>query len=117
MRLADTIKRQLERTGRSICFEDGDWTSMPFKACISHLWRKRTSNFEPVYTELGKSFPEYYLYIGPYNHDITSLSESAYVLVNHCRYEIRCADAVFFNDEIIYYTGVLKKSGGTDDEA
>lgn len=109
MNKAETIKKQLELLGREVRLIDGEWTSMPFKAYISHLWRKKTSNFEAKYTPLGKSFDEYYLYVGPYNHNITLLSEEAVVSAGNDKYELKCADAVLFGDDIIYYTCILKR--------
>ena len=114
MNRANIIKRQLEKAGKTICLKDGEWISTPFNACISHLWRKKTSSFEPEYSELGKSSLQYYLYIGPYNHDITALSEEAVAEVNGENYEFKCADAVTFAGEVIYYTGILKRLEGLD---
>lgn len=110
----DVIRKQLEKSGRTVYIKDGEWTSVPFKACVSHLWRKKTSSFEPDYTELGKSYYEYYLYIGPYSHDITVLSENAVLELGSERFEFRCADAVSFGEEIVYYTGILKRLRGVD---
>ncbi len=117
MTKANIIKRQLEKAGRTVYFSDGSWTSTPISACVSHLWRKKTSDFEPEYTELGQSFREYYLYTGPYNHDITSLSADALVLIDNNKYEIKCADAVTFGNEVIYYTAILKRLRGDELEA
>ncbi|MDE6470244.1 MAG: hypothetical protein K2L19_04405 [Eubacterium sp.] len=112
MNRADMIKRQLDKAGRTVYFKDNNWMSTPFCACISPLWRKKTANFEPKYTELGQSFREYYLYTGPYDHDVTELSDEAMVIFGKDKFEIKCADAVVFSDEIIYYTAILKKLKG-----
>lgn len=114
MNKANIIKRQLDLTGRCVYLKDGEWTSMPIRAEISHLWRKKSSAFEPEYTELGVSNAEYYLYIGPYNHDITSLSKEAVLIADDEQYEFKCADAVTFGSEVIYYTGILRRLAGAD---
>ncbi|MGN1202223.1 MAG: hypothetical protein ACI4RF_02935 [Eubacterium sp.] len=114
MTKAYIIKKQLDRAGRNVCLKDGEWVSTPFNACISHLWRKKSSAFEPGYTELGKSFYEYYLYIGPYNHDITVLSENGIVEMDGSQFEFKCADAVTFGGQVVYYTGILKRLRGAD---
>lgn len=110
----DIIKNQINKVGRTVCLKDGEWTSVPFKACISHLWRKKSSAFEPDYAQVGKSVYEYYLYIGPCSHNITALSDEAVLELNHEQYEFKCADAVNFGDEVLYYTGILKKLRGAD---
>lgn len=114
MNKADVIKNQLDKAGRTVCLKDGDWTSMPFKACISHLWRKKTSSFEPKYTELGKSFFEYYLYTGPYDHNITVLTDDAVLEANGEKFEFKCVEAVNFGGDTVYYTGVLRRLTGDD---
>lgn len=115
MTKAEIIKKQLDKAGRTVYFKDGEWISTPVNACVSHLWRKKTSNFEPEYTELGQSTRDYYLYTGPYNHDITSLSDDATVAFDGDEYEIKCADAVTFGNNIIYYTAILKRLRGDYD--
>ncbi|MCH5321282.1 MAG: hypothetical protein J1E36_05935 [Eubacterium sp.] len=114
MNRAHIIKKQLDKAGRCVYLKDGEWTSTPIRATISHLWRKKTSSFEPKYTELGMSRADYYLYIGPYNHDITSLSQDAVLTADGEQYEFKCADAVLFGEEVIYYTGILKRLTGAD---
>lgn len=115
MSKADLIKRQLDKAGRTVYFKDRDWISTPFQACVSHLWRKKTSNFEPAYTELGQSVKGYYLYTGPYDHDIASLSDDALVIFGEEEYEIKCADAVTFGEDVVYYTAILKRLRGDCD--
>lgn len=110
----EIIKDQINRAGKTVCLKDGSWTSVPFFACLSCLWRKKTSDFEPDMEQLGTADPEYYLYIGPYDHDITALTEDALVISNNEEYEFKNADAVMFGNEIIYYAGILKKIKGTD---
>lgn len=115
MNKAEIIKKQLDKAGKTVYFKDNNWISTPFCACISHLWRKKTSAFEPVYTELGQSVKEYYLYTGPFDHDITGLSDDALVIFGEEKYEIKCADAVAFGEKVVYYTAILKRLRGDFD--
>lgn len=103
------IKKQLEKIGNQIYLTDGDWKSMPFKAYIYPLWRRKSSAFEPVYTEIGAESREYYLYIGPCNHDIMVLSEAGRIVYDDVSFSFTRRDAVKVNDEIIYFTGILKR--------
>ncbi len=117
MDIAATIRRQLDRTGSTAYLKDGDWTSMPFRAVVQHLWRKKSSNFEPEISELGRVDNQYYLYIGPENHNIKALSSRASLEINGARYEFRCRDAVTVDNRVAYYTGILKKIGEDDENA
>lgn len=109
MNEANLIRRQLERVGNGVYLHDGEWTSMPFYAVTNYLWRKKSSAFEPQPSEIGLVDPEYYLYIGPSNHDITALSEKAYLETTDGCFSFMRRDCVRKGDEVIYYTGILVK--------
>lgn len=106
------IRHQIEKYGCSVELIDGDWISVPFKALISPLWRKKTSNFEAGFTELGTNLSEYYMYIGSANHNITDLSESAVLRFSDEVFEFKHRDRVTVNDEVLYYMGILRKLKG-----
>lgn len=108
MNNATMIKRQLDKIGRQAYLCDGEWISSPFNVCVTHLWRKKSAGFEPEYTCLGESYSKYYLYIGPFNHDITVLSDEAALLIGTEKYEFKCRDAVRFGEDVIYFTGILR---------
>lgn len=118
MNKAEIIKSQLARIGVTVCLKDGEWTSMPFKASLSRLWRKKSSGFEHTLTELGEAGSDYYLFIGPYNHNIRTLSADGILLYDGDEYEFKCKDPVMLNDTVLYYSGVLRKiRRGDYDEA
>lgn len=106
------IKSQLDKIGSQVYLCDGDWTSMAFNACISHLWRKKSTDFEPDFTELGEVSKDYYLYIGPYSHNICDLSDSATLLWDGEVFAFKCRDKVVFGGKVVYYTGILRKLKG-----
>lgn len=103
------IRHHIEKLGRSIMLKDGEWSSVLFKALISPLWRKKSSNFESSHTEIGSCFSEYYLYIGSSNHNITDLSDDAVLMLDGDAYEFKHREKVIVDDEILYYTGILRK--------
>lgn len=103
------IRHRIEKLGRSVVLSDGEWNSVPFKALISPLWRKKSSNFESIHTELGSCFSEYYLYIGSSNHNITDLSDDALLMFDGNTYEFKHRDKVIVDDKLLYYTGILRK--------
>ncbi len=69
------IQKEIEKIGSTVILTDGEWSSVPFKAILRPMWRKKSSNFEKRLTELGGSLMEYYQYIGAANHSITDLTE------------------------------------------
>lgn len=115
MNSENIIRHQIERLGATVVVKDGEWKSVPYKALVSPLWRKKSSNFENKYTELGGVLNEYYLYIGASNHNITSLSDDAVLTLNDEKYEFKHRDSVKVSDKTIYYTGILRKLKGEDE--
>jgi hypothetical protein len=111
---ANLIQKQLELIGESAVITDGEWSSTPFRAVISHLWRKKSSAFEVLPSEIGINDAEYYLYIGPHMHDITVLSGDAFLEASYRRYKFIRKDAVKQGDDVIYYTGILRRLTQTD---
>ena len=108
---AQIIESQLSRIGSDAYVYDGERVFPPVRCMISHLWRRKSTAFEPTYTELGRLSREYYLYIGPASFDILSLSEDAYVIFAGNRFSFRNRDAVTVGGRVVYYTGILRKTG------
>ena len=106
------IRHHIEKLGRSVILSDGEWNSVVYKALITPLWRKKSSNFENSYTEVGCCFSEYYLYIGSSNHNITDLSDDAILMMDGDSYEFKHRDKVIVDDKLLYYTGILRKLKG-----
>ena len=109
------IRRQIEKIGSTTELFDNEWTSVPFKAVISPLWRKKSSAFEKTFTEIGCDINEYFLYIGPASHDIMTLSDRAILRGNSRAFEFKHKDKFMLNDEVLYYIGVLRLLKEADD--
>lgn len=108
------IQKEIEALGSTVVLTDGEWSSVPFKAILSPLWRKKSSNFEKRLTEIGNSFMEYYQYIGSANHSITDLSDDALLIFDGEKYEFKHRDKVNADDKVLFYTGILRKLKGDD---
>lgn len=110
------IRKEIEQLGSTVMITDGEWISVPFKAILYPLWRKKSSNFEKRLTELGGSLMEYYHYIGSANHSITDLSEDALLIYDGEKYEFKHSDKAVTDNQVLYYTGILRKLKGDDDD-
>lgn len=82
---------------------------MPFYCTLQQTWRKNKSNFEDEKTPIGRVRKEFYLYLGPYDHDITVLCDDAFLVSHGIRYRFIKREAVRLGDIIIYYTGILER--------
>jgi hypothetical protein len=67
-------------------------------------------------SELGRISKDYYMYIGPANHDITVLSDKARLLYQDDKFIFKKRDAVKVNDKVIYYTASLRRVWEDEDE-
>lgn len=109
MNNAYKVRNGLEQVGTKVYLCDGNWISIPFYAVLSPRWNNDKSNFEPAQTEIGRVSADYYTYIGPFNHNILSLSEKAWLTADGVKYVFRKKDAVKMGDKVLYYKAVLRK--------
>lgn len=106
------IKNHIDKLGSTVILNDKSWNSMPYKAVISPLWRRKSSDFEAFVTELGTNFSEYYLYIGSFEHNICELSDDAVLKWGNELFEFKHRDVAVVGDEAVYYNAVLRKLRG-----
>lgn len=108
------IKNQINKLGSTVILRDNEWQSVPYKAVVFPMWRRKSSNFESLVSELGSNFSEYYLYIGSFEHNICSVSDDAVLKWGGELFEFKNRDAIVISDEVIYYNAVLRKLRGVD---
>lgn len=79
------------------------WQSPVFRAAIQPLRYKNKMYLGGVYTEIGKAKYDYFLYIGPPDHDISRLSADSRIIDSSGRgftvdlnYHIHC----FYTNEV-----------------
>ncbi len=109
MRSAYIIKNHLDKIGITATLNDGQWSSMPFKCTVSPLWRKKSSAFDDSVTSAGINEARYHLYLGPKTHDIFKIGEDGCLKTASGNYKFLRKNAVKINDEIIYFTGILRE--------
>lgn len=109
MNNAYKVKNGLQQVGERVFLKDGNWISVPFYAVLSPRWKNDKSNFELKETEIGRVSADYYTYIGPFDHNILSLSDDAYLLADGIKYIFRKRDSVKMGDKVVYYRGILRK--------
>lgn len=109
MNRAKQIKAQLKKVGREVYLADGAWISTPFFAVVSPRWRYSKSDFENERTEIGAVSDDYYSYVGPFDHDISCVSENGFLLVGGVKYAFKKKERVEMGGETLYYNGILKR--------
>ncbi len=103
------VKNGLKQVGERVFLKDEGWVSVPFYAVLSPRCRSNKSNFEPKETAIGRVSADYYTYIGPFDHNVLSLSDKAYLVSDGVKYIFKKRDAVKMGDKVLFYRGVLRK--------
>lgn len=109
MNAAEEVKRMLRAYGGRTVLHDVDgWHSHTFYALLQPLRYKNKMYLEGTYTPIGRSDRGYYLYTGPYDHDLTKLTDAAVVEAADARYTIDRAEKVFLNGVCVYVWAILR---------
>ncbi|MDY4608884.1 MAG: hypothetical protein SO393_08290 [Eubacterium sp.] len=98
-----------EKYGRSFEIDYSDGKKGKGYAIIQQVWRRLKSKFEPVSSQLGMAYTDYYLYYGPAELDITRLKRDDMLTFDGVRYYFVRAERVAVGDTTQYYAGVLKQ--------
>lgn len=114
MNKAYKIKRNLKRVGREVILADGNWKSTPFYAVIEPRWKNDKTNFENQKTEIGVVNKDYFTYLGPFDHNIQSLSEEGYLILDTHKYIFKKKECVKCGDDIQFYSGILRRVWGDE---
>ncbi|MCC8023201.1 MAG: hypothetical protein LIO46_05400, partial [Clostridiales bacterium] len=88
MELREQIKRQIRQIGQTVTVQNGDWTGMPYRAMIQNIRYKNKMYLQDTVTPLGPVSQDHYLYIGPFDHDLTGLPESTVLHTQRQDYHI-----------------------------
>lgn len=116
MNRALKIKNGLKKAGKQVYLKDGEWVSTPFFAVVAQKWRSNRSNFEFTRTAAGRVSKDYFTFIGPYDHNIISLSEDARVIFGNEEYIFKKKEEVSAGGEKLFYWGILRKVWGNGDD-
>ena len=105
----------IEGVGKTVTAHRPDgWCSPPFKALIQPLRYKNKMYLDGTYTDIGKSTSGHYLYIGPSNHVISKLDETAYLVSGDTKYIISRAERCYLGEEITHIWAILRNVEGEE---
>lgn len=116
MEKANLIKNELIKVGKEVFLADGSWVSTPFFAVIQQKWKETKTNFEPRVTEIGEVSADYFVYIGPYDHDIEALSENGFLLYGDEKYIFKKKERVVLGNRVQYFWGILRRVWEDNDD-
>lgn len=102
MSVCETVKKRLVKTGKQVYLAEGEWVSAPFYAMVAQKWRSNKSNFEPNQTPIGEVCPDYFTYVGPYDHDICALSDNAVLIYGNDKFIFKKKERVTVGGELCF---------------
>lgn len=107
----NSVNTMIKQFGRDVCLRmDDGWTSGKYTAFLQPLKSKNRTYFEGIQTNIGFSGSDYYLYIGPTNHNLCALPKDAWLEdIDKTKYYICKAEKMFLGNNFIYVWAVLKK--------
>lgn len=95
--------------GRTVtAHQSNGWCSAPFKALIQPLRYKNKMYLDGTYTDIGRHTSGHYLYIGPSNHDISKLDDSAYLVSGGVKYMITRAEKCYLGERVTHIWAILR---------
>jgi hypothetical protein len=106
---SEVCKKYLKKVGKTVRVVREDGSEDTILAVIGQVWKKNKSRFENLSSKIGLYYKDYYTYIGPYDCDITALTENDYLECNGKKYFVIRSEAVIVGDKVQYYDGVLKR--------
>ncbi|MCD7774026.1 MAG: hypothetical protein LUH40_00385 [Clostridiales bacterium] len=107
------VKRLIKKYGRTAEIIDGGGNVISEeKACIQPLRYKNKMYLEGTPTEIGISESGYYMYIGPWNSDMSSYKFDGFLYDGSRYYTVDRAEPVYFKEDIIYMWAVLRETQG-----
>lgn len=85
------------------------WSSATYGGFIQPLRYKNKMYLNGVNTVIGFNSQGHYLYIGPPNHDLTTLSSDKWLEAGDKKYTIDRCEKVYFKNEVVYIWAIIRE--------
>ena len=104
------IDKFIKEFGREALLSDGNgWNSELFNCFIQPLRYKNKMYLDGVNTSIGYNSEGHYLYIGPPEHDLTTVrNTSIYLTCDDVKYKVDRAEKVFFGNQVLYIWAIIR---------
>lgn len=109
MSVTETLKKYVEKYGTTVSLSsDGKVFGTPYRAFIQPLRYKNKMYLMGVRSKLGWIDQSHYLYIGPAEKDVASLTSAARIRSQNENFYIVKAENVHLGDNIFYNWAVIR---------
>ncbi len=104
------LNKMFQRFGREIRLGDDDgWTTENFHGFIQPLRYKNKMYLDGVYTVIGFDNQSKYLYIGPPEHDLTSIDSDTFIFSDGVKYTVDRAEKVYCSQSPVYIWAIIRE--------
>ncbi|MBP9989560.1 MAG: hypothetical protein KBT46_08705 [Ruminococcus sp.] len=105
-----TLDSVFNQFGQDICIKGPDnWSSEIFGGFVQPLRYKNKMYLNGVNTVIGFNSEGHYLYIGPPNHDLTSLDSDYYISACGKKFMIDRCEKVYFKNTVVYIWAIIRE--------
>ncbi len=110
MRKCERVKKLLNRYGQTVFAEtESGERSVNYKAFVQPVRYKNKMYLNAVESPIGTVSENYYLYVGPYDVQLTAINEPVSINTAIMRCTVERAECVFLDDEILYIWAILRR--------
>lgn len=109
-------KRLFRRHGAQVILQDRDGRRQAYWAIIHPLRYKNKMYLQGAYTDIGYVDPGFYLYIGPGDCPLDTLSRDATLTMGERSFVIDRAERVYYRGKSLYCWAVLRSMIQEDDD-
>ena len=102
-------EKYLKILGKGMRIIYGDGSEDSVFAILQQLWSKNKTKFEDNQFEVGKSFNEYYTYIGPASCNVSLINENGYIICDGIKYALVRSNPIKVGRHIQFYSAVFKR--------
>ncbi len=105
-----TLQTMFEKYGQEITLKGDDgWSTPIFGGFIQPLRYKNKMYLNGVNTVIGFNSQGHYLYIGPPDHDVGSLSNEQWIESNSQKFTVDRSEKVYLKNEVVYIWAIIRE--------
>ena len=103
------LKTMFERYGQEITLKKTGWSSPVFGGFIQPLRYKNKMYLNGVNTVIGFNSQGHYLYLGPPDHDLDTLTSEGWIESGSKKFTVDRSEKVYFKNEVVYIWAIIRE--------